>query len=334
MSEHSVHASSAPAVAPAPPAVGVRAPWGDVPAGLRRRAEELLGAPVVEAVTQAGGFSPGVAARLRLADGRRAFVKAVSAAANPDSPGIHRSEAGVAALLPARVPAPRLLGSLERDGWVVLLFEDVDGRMPAQPWHPAELDRVLAAVADLAAQLTPSPVPVPTVREKFAHVFREWQRIAADHHAGADDLAGLDPWAVRHLDALAALETGWADAAAGYTLAHGDLRADNLLLTGDGRVYVVDWPWACRAAPWYDLLVLLPSVGMQGGPPPAEVFDRHPAARGADPAAVTATLAAFTGFLLGHARRPAPPGLPTLRAFQAAQGRVALDWLRTRTAWS
>jgi len=32
-------------------------------------------------------------------------------------------------------------------------------------------------------------------------------------------------------------------------------------------------------------------------------------------------------------RRPPPPGLPTVRAFQQAQLDVTLDWLRMRTGW-
>ncbi|MBD0737389.1 aminoglycoside phosphotransferase family protein [Streptomyces sp. CBMA29] len=313
---------------------GVRAEWGELPAEVRGEAEARLGARVATARTQAGGFSPGVAARLRLTDGTRAFVKAVTSAANPESPGIHRSEAKVAAALPCEVPAPRLLASFERDDWVVLLFEDIEGRTPAQPWDAAELERVLTAVGDLATLLTPSPVDVPPVAEANAETFRGWRALATAHAAGTDDLTGLAPWAVHHLAELAELEAGWARAATGKTLAHSDLRADNLLLTADGRVMVVDWPWACLAAPWFDLLLMLPSVGMQGGPPPAEIFDRHPVAAGADPDGVTAVVAAFAGFLLGNARRPAPPGLPTLRPFQHAQGVVALDWLRTRTGWS
>ncbi|MEZ4617961.1 MAG: hypothetical protein R2867_20965 [Caldilineaceae bacterium] len=31
--------------------------------------------------------------------------------------------------------------------------------------------------------------------------------------------------------------------------------------------------------------------------------------------------------------QPDPPGLSTLRAFQAAQGAIALDWLAERTGW-
>jgi hypothetical protein len=140
-----------------PPAVGVRLPWSAVPVDLRDAVEERLGGRVVEAVTQPGGFSPGVAARLRLSEGNRAFVKAVGPAPNPDSPDIYRAEVRIAAALPDQTPAPRLLGSFDRDGWVVLLFEDVEGAMPAQPWITAELDRVLDALGDLAKSLTPAP---------------------------------------------------------------------------------------------------------------------------------------------------------------------------------
>jgi hypothetical protein len=31
---------------------------------------------------------------------------------------------------------------------------------------------------------------------------------------------------------------------------------------------------------------------------------------------------------------PPPPGIPTVRAFQAAQGEVALAWLKERLGWS
>ena len=55
--------------------------------------------------------------------------------------------------------------------------------------------------------------------------------------------AGLDGWSERNLAALAALEAEAPAAAAGDTLLHLDLRADNLLLTPE-RVLVVDWPHA------------------------------------------------------------------------------------------
>ncbi|HEV2825607.1 MAG TPA: aminoglycoside phosphotransferase family protein, partial [Actinomycetota bacterium] len=118
--------------------------------------EDRLGGRVVEAATQPGGFSPGVAARLRLADGRRAFVKAVGPEPNPDSPAVHRGEARIMAALPSAAPAPRMLWTLDRHGWVALAFEDVDGAQPALPWRPGELGRVLAMIARMAADLTPA----------------------------------------------------------------------------------------------------------------------------------------------------------------------------------
>jgi hypothetical protein len=126
---------------------------------------------VVEAVTQPSGFWPGLAARMRLGDGRRAFVKAVGPEPNPDSPGIHRSEARTMAALPRSAPAPRMLWSLDRDGWVALAFEDVDGAHPTLPWRPDELARVLAVVADLTAALTPAPPGLPTVAERLQDSF-------------------------------------------------------------------------------------------------------------------------------------------------------------------
>jgi aminoglycoside phosphotransferase (APT) family kinase protein len=316
---------------PAAPAGGARLPWADVPSWLRRGAERQLGGRVLEAVTQPGGFSPGAAARLRLEDGRRAFVKAVGPEPNPDSPHLYRREARIAGALPAAAPAPQLLGVLDEDGWVLLLFEDIDGATPAQPWRPAELARVLAAMTDLAGALTPAPFAAPAAADSFAVQFRGWRQLASSL-ADGDELAGLDPWAREHLAGLAQLESDWPGASQGATLAHGDLRADNMLLT-PGRVWFVDWPWACIAAPWLDLVAMLPSVRLQGGPPPEETLAGHPLARGADPAAITAVLAALAGYFVRAARQPAPPGIPTVRAFQRAQGRVALDWLKLRAGW-
>jgi aminoglycoside phosphotransferase (APT) family kinase protein len=310
-----------------PPAVGVRVGWDQVPGWVRDGVEGRLGGRVVEAATQATGFSPGLAVRVRLEDGRRAFVKAVGPEPNPDSPEAHRAEARVMAVLPRSAPAPRLLWSLDRDGWVALAFEDVDGVHPALPWRPDELERVLAMVTGMARVLTPAPPGPPPIADRLRDAFAGWRRVAAGH-----DLAGLDPWAARHLHRLADLEAGWTRASQGPTLLHSDLRADNLLLTPT-RVVAVDWPWACVGAAWVDLLLLLPSVAMQGGPDPEAVFAAHPLAAAADPASVTATLAAWAGFLVAGARLPPPPGLPTLRAFQRGQAVVALDWLRRRTGW-
>ncbi|MFI6877928.1 aminoglycoside phosphotransferase family protein [Streptomyces sp. NPDC050400] len=310
----------------APPATGVRTPWAALPGPVKQALAEKLGAPVAHAETQSGGFSPGVAARVTLADGRRAFVKAVSAESNPHSPALHRAEAANAEALPPDVPAPRLLATHDDGTWVALAFEDVEGRQPQVPWDGAELRRVLDAVGELSRRLTPAPLAAPRVADALGGNFDGWRRLV---DKGRVDGAGLDPWTARNAQALAELAAPWAEFATGDTLAHADLRADNMLLTPE-RVVFVDWPHAVRAAPWFDLLLMLPCVRAQGGPDPEALFTEHPLGRAADPDGVTRCLAGLAGYFLAHAARPAPPGLPTLRAFQRAQGEAAIGWLRQR----
>src|SRR4051812_7493173 len=145
-------------------ASGIRIQWLELPQTVRDAVERILGAPVTEAVSQSGGFSPGTADRVVTADGRRAFVKAVSSAQNPVSPQMHRAEARNAGRLPEGVPVPKLLGTHDDGDWIALVLEDVDGRPPHTPWRPAETDAALAALKRLAV-----PIPggdLPTLRDE------------------------------------------------------------------------------------------------------------------------------------------------------------------------
>jgi len=270
------------------PAEGARVAWQDVPESVRTAIEEVCGAAVIEARTQPGGFSPGLAARVRCADGARWFVKAASAELNPDTPRMHRQEATVLGdldplILAERLPVPRLWGTVEHGPWFALVVDDVDGRQPVLPWRDYELDLVLASLDRLLEALTPAPATAisraPAIAEYLGADFGGWRALA---RTPGDDR--LDPWSRARLAELAALEATWATHAAGDTLLHADIRADNLLLTGggvvaSGRVMVVDWPHACRGAAFVDLVAFAPSVAMQGGPEPAELLARSRAGR-------------------------------------------------------
>ena len=299
--------------------------WEQIPRPVRRAIERDLGAAVVAATSQRGGFSPGVAARVELADGSRAFVKAAAATPNPDTPQIHRREVRIASALPPGVPAPKLRFAYDDLDWVALVFDDVHGRAPRLPWVRSELDRVLDALSDLAAVLTPSPVATDLASERLAPIFNGWSSFGAAS-------APLPAEVHAHLDELVALERAFPDAITGDALVHLDIRADNLLLADD-RVYIVDWPWASIGAPWIDLVAMLPSVAMQGGPNPEDVWREHPLARGVDAERVDAFLAALAGMLTWQGSLAPSPGLPTLRAFQAAQGLQARVWLAARRGW-
>ena len=312
----------------APPAEGARIAWHDVPPPVRAAIEQVCGAPVIEARSQPGGFSPGVAARVRCADGTAWFVKAASTEVNADTPRMHRREAGVLAgldplIAAGRLPAPRLRGTAESGPWFALIVDDVDGRQPSLPWRDGELGAVLTAVDQLAGTLTPAPVTAPAIADYLGTDFTGWRILS---QAPADDR--LDPWSRARLPELAGLEATWAVHAAGETLLHGDVRADNLLLTRDG-VTLVDWPHACRGAAFFDLAGFAPSVTMQGGPEPATLLARSRIGRAVSRDALAAVVCALAGYFTERALRPAPPGLPTLRPFQAAQGEVTRRWLAT-----
>jgi Ser/Thr protein kinase RdoA (MazF antagonist) len=212
---------------------------------------------------------------------------------------------------------------------VALALDAVPGRPPHYPWEAGELTVVTEALSSLHRDLTPSPLPSLTpLAEYVRHMFGGWAELAAMETPPA----GLEPWAASHLESLAELESGWPAACEGPTLLHGDVRADNVLLTA-GEVVFVDWPHASVGSPVFDVVAWAPSVVLEGGPPPEELLARHVAPVTVDPDVVTVLLAAVAGFFVERSFRPPPPGLPTIRAFQAAQGGVALEWLRRRTGW-
>ena len=318
-----------------PSAEGVRPGWSALPDGVRSALEGWLGSTVETAESQAGGFSPGIAARIRTADGTRYFVKCAGPVPNPATPGMHRREAQVLGAMPDGVAVPRLLWTYddEESGWVLLVSQDIEGRHPRMPWRMEELDRVVDGLARLADALTPSPLPVSQVRSArgaFCRSINGWRQLAV---GPPSDLDRLDQWSQRNLDSLIELESQAPDAVDGDTLLHLDVRADNILLTAN-EVWIFDWASACVGAPWVDAIGFAPSVAMQGGPPPEETVARHPAARSADPSHITAAAAAIAGYFTHRALQPPAPGLPTLREFQAAQGEVARNWLAQRARLS
>ncbi|MEV0460302.1 aminoglycoside phosphotransferase family protein [Catellatospora methionotrophica] len=306
-------------------ASGVRITWQDLPEHVQVEVEAILGDRVVAAESQSGGFSPGTADRVRTASGGRAFVKAVSPTQNARSVELHRQEALVSAALPPDVPAPRLLGRYDDGEWIALVLADVEGRHPVTPWTRSELDAVLATLRVLAAATTPCPMPeLPTVAALLGVDLSGWDRLAADPPAD------LDPWAAVRLPELVALGAAGVAALGGDTIAHTDLRADNLLVGPDGTVTVVDWPWACVGPAWLDTAMIMVNVNLFGGHDVDALLAEHAHPLGARPENLNGLLAGMTGYFLDAARRPAPPGLPTVRAFQRAQGDATLRWLRTR----
>lgn len=294
-------------------AAGVRLPFEEVPAAVRAWVERALGSVVVSAATQQGGFSPGVAARLVTASGRRAFVKAVGPALNPKTPELFRNEIAAIQGVGPLPTTPELYDVYDDGDWVGILLEDIHGRLPTHPWEQADADRVLGALDELTDALDPSPWPdAPVAAVRSVEFLSRWDNVIADGLA-------VPEWAAGREQELAELaRTGLRALAEGKALAHWDLRADNVILT-DERVVFIDWAHAALAPRWADSVILH-----------AEMRELVRLPELPDDEAISGFLAALSGGFWWGAAQPAPPGLPTIREWQRRHALVHLDWLRER----
>ncbi|MHA7262293.1 phosphotransferase family protein [Arthrobacter sp. TMN-37] len=302
--------------------------WNDLPEQVRAGVENVLGEPVAHFAGQQGGFSPGSADRVVTLTGRRAFVKAVGPALNATSPGIHRREAAVTAVLPEGLPAASLIGTFDDGEWIALVLSDVDGRHPHLPWQRGEVHLVLDALLQLAqAPVPPAAGQLPELVSDLAGDFAGWARIRVDPPEDAGN------WVRDNLDGLERLAAHGVQSLRGGCLVHTDLRADNILITPTNAAVLVDWPWACIGAGWFDALSVL--INTRVFDPSFDVEDllrTHPVFAGVAPEDIDGVLSGFAGYFLDAARQPPPPGLPTLRTFQRQQGDAVLAWLRQRLA--
>lgn len=298
-----------------------RLEWAFLPPGLRSEIERRCGAPVVEAVSQGSGFTPGFASVLVCDDGTRHFVKAASVKAQRMFAEAYRQEARKLAALPTTVPAPRLLWTIEHD-WVVLGIDHVDARPPHRPWRQADLDACLDSLEQVATALTPAPaaLELDTFADEFASLPACWRHVAATR----PDLP--------HLDDAALLASRFADVTAGDTVVHTDLRDDNALIDGHGRAWFCDWNFPVVGAGWLDSLLML--IGPRGDGLDADaVIAARPLLREVSPDALDAVLALVTGYFWKSADDPVPPTSPHIRDHQRWQGDVCWAWLCERRGW-
>ncbi|MEU9074355.1 phosphotransferase [Kitasatospora sp. NPDC048538] len=278
---------------------------------------------VVRALPQAGGFSPGLAVRATLADGRAVFLKGI-VTDHPAYP-MYANEAAINRGLATQVPAPRMLDSWTAGGWLLMAFDDISGGHLGP--GSTDLPAVIRLLDQLPKAVDPSPIPDAPPVADLVHGggLHGWRLIA-------NDPTHLDPWSARHLEQLAAIEHDWPANSAGSCLLHADLRADNMLMH-NGNALAIDWAYLNQGAAWIDPAFLLPQL-IRAGHTPSEaeaLMTQVTSWRNAPPAAITSFAAALGGYWERSSRLPAPPGAPYLRAYQAEMAAVARRWLAHRT---
>jgi hypothetical protein len=274
---------------------------------LDERIERAVGSAPVRYEKRPGGYSTADRFAVTLADGRSVFVKSAEAPHMAD--WLRREHEVYAALAGSFIP---VLEGWDDDGVrPVLAIEDLSDADWTPRWDAARVAAVLEALEELAD--APPPPDTPPVRESFAELFGRWRVVEADPapflSVGLRDTAWLD----RALPViLAAVDSA---PVAGDRVCHLDVRSDNLCFR-DGRSVLVDWNWASLANPAVDVAAWLPSLRVEGGPPPWEVL---PGA-GELGAWIAGVWAAVVGL-------PPPETAPHVRDLQRRQLAVALDWI-------
>ncbi|WP_405426933.1 hypothetical protein [Micromonospora sp. NBC_00617] len=238
--------------------------------------------PICSAETIPTGASCDVAATLDTASG--SFFCKGGETSSPKA-WLYRNEARVNSWLPEA--APRLLWTVERDGWLLLGFENVAGRHPDLTPGSPDLPLLATLLTELNNQLTPCP---PVALRPFAD---RWQTLVDSELVDGD------------------------------TLLHTDMTPRNFLVmqapAAAERVRLVDWSSPARGAAWIDAAFLVLRLVRAGHTPAdAEAWAAQVPAYAAAPAE------SVTGFADGlvrlwqrkHLATPAPHHGPLLDAAQ------------------
>ncbi len=276
---------------------------------MRDWVEEQLGGPVTDVEDRVGGFAPGCAAVVATAE-RSAFCKATGSLPNAFALELYRGERARLAALPDRPALPKPLAAVDLEladqEWAVTLLPALPGEPPQHPWSEAVAGLVLDRLGDLQVRLT--------------------------EVAGAEQTAALP--GSEHL-------TGFLRPWSEVFSVHADLRADNVIVAApaapgrEPRVWFVDWAAALRAAPWVDPAILACDFAVsradhsQGGPMDVAGFlASHPVTAAVEPALRWAMMTGLAVTPHRLSRQPDPPGLPTLRRWQARCADDLLGFVR------
>jgi hypothetical protein len=300
-----------------------RLEWQHLHPDVRSLVESRLGSPVREARSMGSGFTPGFASALEAEDGSRIFVKAASKQAQRQIAASYAEEARKLALLPAALPAPRLLWSDEDDRWVVLATEYVDGAAPTRPWRRDQLERCLSSLTEVAeaTRTVPDGLDLEPLHEDLPKLLTGWDDIADD----------IPDWP--HLDEVRELAHSYAELPDAEHLVHADARDDNFILATDGRTLICDWNWPALGPAWGDVVDLLVTAHGDGLDADA-LLTQHPLAAGAAADHVDAWLAALCGYMVEADSRPVPPSSPFLGVHRRWWAAATWSWLSQRRGWS
>ncbi len=312
-------------------------PWSAVPVELKALIGEVLGSPVVRGTRVWGSYGPGPSFRLLLADGRRAFTKALWKDSNEFQVAAFHTELRIYSEMADIIShwAPEQYGTVQHGDWHALLLEDV-GPMSAPPWSRSKVRAVTAGLAELHRATAGASMPdwLPRLATMDLTHIQLWQP-----SVGRDDLervANLSPqpgealeWLMTHVPALVEAAVLLPESDTPHSLLHVDVRSDNLRLQR-GRLRLFDWPFASVGPHEFDAVAFAQTVEAEGGPGCENVIRWYGENNEVRPEIVTRSVASVSGLFAKLAPQPDIPALPRLRPWQRVQLRVTLRWAAAR----
>lgn len=251
------------------------------------------------------GYAMAFHAIAEFADGSTAFVKA---GAEEVTSEFLRDELRIYQALDGPF-MPTLFGYDDADP-PLLVLEDLSAAHWPPPWDDDGIAAVRETLTDVWS--TVPPAWLPAITEERERLLGGWADIEED----PEPFLSLGLCSPEWLDVALPMLRDAAETAPveGEALVHLDVRSDNIALTDRGAV-LVDWNFAHRGNPDFDLAAWLPSLQLEGGPAPEQLLP------GAGKHA-----AALAGFWGSRAGLPPPPTAPQVRKIQRDQLEVALAW--------
>jgi hypothetical protein len=305
---------------------------------VRIATEETVGERIERGVRIWGGYTPTPTYRLRLADGRGVFFKAVGPASNAFSRAAHEREERVYRELADLITpwAPAFWGAFQSDAWQVILLEDL-GPKSVPPWTQSLARHIARSFSDFHRTTLGRSLPdwLPSPERQLRAQERLWgSATQPDNLRSVADLAGNQAsealrWLEVAVPILSRTSHQLADAGPPFALLHRDLRSDNLRWV-NGRLRLFDWPHVGIGPPEYDAAAFAQSVTAEDGPEPEQVVAWYAEGNTLRSNVLDASVAALAGYFLDQAWRAEVHGLPRLRQFQRRQLQVTLAWAGRR----
>jgi Ser/Thr protein kinase RdoA (MazF antagonist) len=230
--------------------------------------------------------------------------------------------------------APRFYGSFGRDGWHVLLLEDL-GPRSVPPWTSAKARNAARSYARFHRKTRGKRLPRSLSRTGHVEYATFWRALhKTGEIARTASLAGrraaeAQEWLAVALPVLIAHERDLENSRPPFALLHLDTRSDNVRLHGD-RLRIFDWPFASAGPAEFDVVAFSQAIAAERGPSPERVLAWYEEVLKLRPEMVDASLAGISGFFADRAWRPPIEGLPRLRRWQRDQLKECLRWSARR----